>query len=181
MAYCPSPTPAGLPDEAHAPLPRHASIQHRSSMADLLDRVVKSLLRASNVGGQVRHQPPPGPSEPIARYYRLFKNNSQNKEGTPSGLLCIRFGGHPTRLGSNELAVVIASLHMCILELRRMTSSGTVRGGCFATVLLCSVLKYHRSKHLGWTPRVLECFGREAFVRRRGINSSAKSCAVFRH
>ncbi|CAN0600827.1 unnamed protein product, partial [Ectocarpus sp. 12 AP-2014] len=41
-----------VPGEAHAPLPRHASLQHRSSMADLLDRVVKSLLRSSTVGGQ---------------------------------------------------------------------------------------------------------------------------------
>eukprot|EP00752_Nemacystus_decipiens_P012225 g10838.t1 len=50
VAYCPvAPT---SPVEPHAPLPRHASLQHRSSMADLLDRVVKSLLRSSSVGGQ---------------------------------------------------------------------------------------------------------------------------------
>lgn len=53
VAYCPS-SPTVL-DEAHAPLPRHASLQHRSSMADLLDRVVKSLLRSSSVGVQVRY------------------------------------------------------------------------------------------------------------------------------
>ena len=51
VAYCPSAPTA--PEEPHAPLPRHASLQHRSSMADLLDRVVKSLLRSSSVGGQV--------------------------------------------------------------------------------------------------------------------------------
>ncbi|CAM9547210.1 unnamed protein product [Ectocarpus fasciculatus] len=51
VAFHPSPAQA-VPGEAHAPLPRHASLQHRSSMADLLDRVVKSLLRSSTVGGQ---------------------------------------------------------------------------------------------------------------------------------
>lgn len=53
MAYCPSSVAPRMPEEAHAPLPRHASLQHRSSMADLLDRVVKSLLRSPSVGGQV--------------------------------------------------------------------------------------------------------------------------------
>ncbi|CBJ33340.1 telomerase reverse transcriptase, putative [Ectocarpus siliculosus] len=51
VAFHPSPVQA-VPGEAHAPLPRHASLQHRSSMADLLDRVVQSLLRSSTVGGQ---------------------------------------------------------------------------------------------------------------------------------
>lgn len=48
MAYC----PAGsvLSEDGHAPLPRHASLRHRSSVADLLDRVVKSLLRSSSIG-----------------------------------------------------------------------------------------------------------------------------------
>lgn len=48
VAYC----PAGyvLAEGGHAPLPRHASLRHRSSVADLLDRVVKSLLRSSSIG-----------------------------------------------------------------------------------------------------------------------------------
>lgn len=49
VAYSPLPGTA-VQDEDHALLPRHASLQNRSSMADLLDRVIKSLLRPSSFG-----------------------------------------------------------------------------------------------------------------------------------
>ena len=45
VAFC-APLGALLPNEDRAPLPRYASLQHSSSMADLLDRVVRSLLRS---------------------------------------------------------------------------------------------------------------------------------------
>lgn len=45
VAFCP-PLGAPLPNEDRAPLPRFASLQHSSSMADLLDRVVRALLRS---------------------------------------------------------------------------------------------------------------------------------------
>lgn len=90
MAYCP-PAGAPVPEQGdHAPLPRFASLQHRSSMADLLDRVVKSLLRSPSVG-QVRlarlHTAPRGilvaicRSRPCKRLliYRVFEGKLQNR------------------------------------------------------------------------------------------------------
>ncbi|CAM9807109.1 unnamed protein product, partial [Discosporangium mesarthrocarpum] len=52
VAYTPTALPNGCPHPTFAPLPRNASLQQQSSMADLIDRVIKSLVQSSSVGGQ---------------------------------------------------------------------------------------------------------------------------------
>lgn len=49
VSYQPSPG-AAMGTNSHAPLPRHASLRHKTSMADLMDHVVQMLLKSSSVG-----------------------------------------------------------------------------------------------------------------------------------